>query len=92
MSTTPHTSTSATPPTLALEAKPDLAGSLARIDAWFHQQVIDRAPVRFSRHNAEYDAAPPLDPARWADRKAQWFDAEFQLDRFERSIAGKRFL
>ncbi|MGL4650241.1 MAG: hypothetical protein ACRC1H_12610, partial [Caldilineaceae bacterium] len=24
--------------------------------------------------------------------KAQWFDAEFQLDRFERSIAGKRFL
>lgn len=76
---------------LALDAKPDADASMARIEAWFHQQIIDRAPVRFSRHNAEYEAAPPLDPARWPDRKAQWYDAGFQIERFLDSIAGRRF-
>lgn len=79
-------------PALALESRPDADLCLARIEAWYHQQVIDRAPVRFSRHNAEFEGAPPLDTARWPDRKAQWFDAEFQVERFLRSIEGKRFL
>ena len=65
--------------------------AMARIEAWFHQEVVDRAPVRFSRHNAEYEDAPPLDPARWPNRKAQWYDAEFQLERFLGSIEGRRF-
>ncbi len=78
-------------PPLALESKPDFEEALARIDAWFHQQVIDRAPVRFARHNAEYDAAEALDPARWATRKELWFDAEHVIERFEGSIAGKDF-
>ncbi|MGL4649198.1 MAG: hypothetical protein ACRC1H_07305, partial [Caldilineaceae bacterium] len=86
---TPAASEPHAPP--ELEAKPDCAQSLARIEAWFHQQVIDRAPIRFSRHNADYEGAEALDPARWPNRKAQWFDAEHVVDRYWRSIAGKRF-
>ena len=55
---------SASPP--ILQTKPDSARCLERIEAWFHQAVIDRPPIRFYKHNAQFDAGEPLDRTRWS--------------------------
>jgi hypothetical protein len=59
------------------ETKPDLPRAMERILAWFQGQVIDRPPIRFSAHNAEYDAATATD-RHWPTPKDRWFDAECQ--------------
>lgn len=74
-----------------LATKPDLDRCLQRIDAWFQQAVTDRPPVRFYKHNAQYDAGKPLDHARWTSLRDRWFDVEYQIENFEASIAGKTF-
>ena len=40
---------------LELESKPDFEMSMKRINAWYEGEMVDRVPVRFSSHNAEYD-------------------------------------
>lgn len=74
-----------------LEAKPDFEQAMQRIYAWYEQAVIDRAPVRFSRHNAEYEI---LDTSGrvWPTLQSRWFDEEYQLERFERELGNKVFL
>jgi hypothetical protein len=76
---------------LELAGKPDLERCLERIDAWFEQQIIDRPPIRFYKHNAQYEAGEPLDRSRWATMEERWFDVQCQLDAFERSIQGQTF-
>jgi hypothetical protein len=73
-----------------LASKPDFDQAMQRIDAWYHQAIIDRPPVRFSRHNAEYEVLD--DMSRWPDQQARWFDEEHQIERFLTSIEGKTFL
>ncbi len=83
------------PPTrwsIELETKPDFDQAMGRIYAWYEQEVIDRPPVRFSRHNALYADADAAAQARYGERKEWWFDAEYQMERFLRGLAGKRFL
>lgn len=71
--------------------KPDLAESLARIDAWFHQEVLDRPPIRFMAHNSTH--VEQFHPThRWATLKDRWFDAEYQVDSFIESLRNKVFL
>jgi len=36
-----------------LEQKPDFEQCMKRIYAWYNQEIIDRAPIRFGAHNAE---------------------------------------
>lgn len=74
-----------------LATKPDLARCLERIEAWFHQAVLDRPPVRFYQHNAQFEAGEPLDCSRWPSLAARWFDTAYQIESFEQSIAGKTF-
>lgn len=74
---------------LELESKPDFAQAMQRIDAWFAHEMIDRPPVRFSRHNAEYEILD--DASQWSSQQARWYDAEHQLDRFLRQIEDKTF-
>lgn len=74
-----------------LSSKPDYALCLARIEAWFHQAVLDRPPVRFYKHNAQFEIGEPLDRTRWPSLEARWFDTQYQLDSFEASIEGKVF-
>jgi len=64
---------------------------MERIEAWFQQAVIDRPPVRFYKHNAQFEAGEPLDRTRWTCLQERWFDADYQMETFERSIAGKGF-
>jgi hypothetical protein len=75
---------------LELEGKPDFEMAMNRIEAWYAGEMLDRPPIRFSRHNALYDTADK-DMSKWKSLKERWFDIEYQLDRFKKSIAGKKF-
>jgi hypothetical protein len=74
---------------LRLETKPDFARSMERIEAWFEGELLDRPPVRFTRHNAEFEA--PADGLEGEALRARWFDVEYQLGAFLASIRGRRF-
>lgn len=80
-----------TSPIAELETKPDYARCLQRIEAWFQQSVIDRPPVRFYKHNAQFDEGQPLNTSRWASLEQRWFDTEYQIESFEQSIDGKEW-
>jgi hypothetical protein len=69
----------------------DYEFSMRRVDAWFHGEVLDRVPVRFSRHNAQYDQAQPKYASRWPTLRDRWMDAEYQVDSFLRSLEGQEF-
>ena len=79
------------PPIKELRTKPDFKVCMERIEAWFHQEVLDRAPVRFYKHNAQFEAGEPLDRSRWSSLEARWFDTQYQMDSFEQSLAGMSF-
>lgn len=76
--------------TLELENKPDFDLALKRIYAWYQQEIIDRPPIRFSSHNAEYVKSSHLKKT-WPSLKERWFDAEYQVDFFIDSIKGRKF-
>lgn len=64
---------------------------MQRIDAWFAHDVLDRPPVRFAEHNADYAGTHLLAGRTWPDLRSRWFDAEFQVDYFIESIRGRTF-
>ena len=73
---------------MELITKPDYTKCVERIEAWFQGEILDRVPIRFHRHNAEYDVSQASQHANQRDR---WFDAEHQADEFLKSISGMRF-
>ncbi|MDC7233539.1 MAG: hypothetical protein PQJ58_09925 [Spirochaetales bacterium] len=73
-----------------LEGKPDFEQSMQRIEAWYENQIIDRVPVRFHRHNAQFDHENSGGKT-WPGLKERWFDTEYQVDSFRKSIEGKLF-
>ncbi len=76
---------------MELAGKPDFEAALDRIEAWFNHELLDRPPVRFAEHNAEFAAARTLTGRTWPDLKGRWFDAEYQVDLFLESIRGRTF-
>ena len=72
---------------LELACKPDFERAMQRIDAWWQGEVLDRAPVRFSAHNAF--VSEKHGQGSWATVKDKWFDAEFQVAVFLESIEGR---
>jgi hypothetical protein len=76
---------------MELQGKPDFEPAMQRIEAWFNHEILDRPPVRFAEHNAEYAGAPSFAGRSWPSLKERWFDAEFQVDTFLDSIRGRRF-
>jgi hypothetical protein len=56
---------------------------MQRVYAWYNQEIIDRAPIRFSAHNAEYNEAHILKGHSWNNLKDRWWDTEYQLELFE---------
>ena len=73
-----------------LETKPDYDQCVERVLAWFDGEMTDRAPVRFHRHNAEYDSV--ICNSGHASLRDRWMDAEFQASCFLNSVKGKTFL
>jgi len=63
-------------PPAILQTKPDLGRCLECIEAWFHQSVLDRPPIRFYKHNAQFDAGELLDRARWDSLEQARTDGE----------------
>jgi len=73
-----------------LAGKPDFDAAMKRVEAWYNHEMIDRPPVRFGLHNAEFNQGP-AGAGRWKNLKERWFDAEYQVDSFMDSIRGRVF-
>ena len=75
---------------LELECKPQLEKNLERIYAWYEQEVVDRPPVRFVSNNQVFRDSKGDDNVgpgkRWEDYNARWYDAEYRVLEFEKSI------
>jgi hypothetical protein len=76
---------------LDLQCMPGADRAMQRVDAWYHCQIIDRAPVRFMAHNAFLDTGVDYSQLSPEDRKARWLDVEYQIGLFEESIEGRTF-
>lgn len=70
---------------LELGCKPDFVECMKRVYAWYEGEIIDRAPVRFSAHNAQFETVDTQ--RRWATLKDRWFDAEYQVEHFIATLA-----
>lgn len=76
---------------IELEQKTDFEEAMERVYAWYNQEIIDRAPIRFSAHNAEYSSANKIDTSRFNSLEERWFDVEYQLDVFEHNLKNSVF-
>lgn len=76
---------------LDLEGMPDFDRSMERIYAWYDGEIIDRPPVRFVAHNAAFDVETGHSGMTQEQLRAQWFDEEYQVETYLKSIEGKRF-
>ncbi len=68
---------------------PGFEKSMQRVYAWYQSEMVDRPPVRFVAHNAFVDEVNQAYPS--PHLKDRWFDAEFQVDTYLKSIEGKTF-
>jgi hypothetical protein len=75
--------------TVELETMPGFDMAMKRVYAWFEGAMIDRPPVRFMAHNAFVEQANKAYPS--PNIRDRWFDAEFQVDSFLKSIEGQTF-
>jgi hypothetical protein len=76
---------------LDIEGMPHFDMSMKRVYAWYQCEVVDRPPIRFMAHNAFLDTGIDLSQMTPAERRACWFDVEYQVDLFEKSIEGHTF-
>jgi len=76
---------------LELDSKPDFQRCMERIEAWFNHQVIDRPPVRFTRHNAEFESLDGAWRSAWKGQKDRWFDVDYQLEKFLTQVQNKYY-
>ncbi len=79
------------PPTLQLETMPGFDMALQRLEAWFAGEIVDRPPVRFMAHNAFLNAEADFHDWTPQQKKARWFDVDYQVEAFVRSIEGRTF-
>jgi hypothetical protein len=78
--------------TAEIEGMPHFVEAMKRVYAWFENEIIDRAPIRFQAHNAFLNAATEeVAQLSLEEKKAWWFDVETQVDIFARSVEGRRF-
>ena len=75
---------------LELETMPGFEMAMKRVYAWFERAIIDRPPIRFMAHNAFVDEANTAYPSQ--NIRDRWFDVEFQVETYARSVEGKTFL
>ena len=75
---------------IELRNMPEFDKAWERTNAWLHGGMTDRPPIRFSRTNAEFEAAD-YGGRSWPTEKDRWMDAEFWVDSFIKSLSGKTF-
>jgi hypothetical protein len=74
-----------------LEQKPDFNSCMDRIYAWYDQEIIDRAPIRFTAHNAEYNENIDLPGYSWKNLKERWWNTDYQIELFEYKLRHSTF-
>jgi hypothetical protein len=74
-----------------LDTLPHFDQAMQRIEAWFENEIIDRPPVRFMGHNAFANQEVDFSGLTAAERKARWYDPEYQIDRFVQALEGRVF-
>jgi hypothetical protein len=72
-----------------LEQKPDFEQTLARFEAWWVQEIVDRPPVCI---RVAPDRPPTPPQKTHAALRDRWMDVEFALDCFEAELAGATFV
>jgi len=72
-----------------LEFKPNMQEAMQRVYAWYQGELMDRPPIRFSRHNAEYELRQRS--RTWPTLKDRWFDTEYQVGDFIEQALAMRF-
>lgn len=75
---------------LELEYKPDFEEAMKRIYAWYEQEIIDRPPIRFAAHNADF-VEKKFAGRNWVSLKERWFDAAYQVEFFLESLKQEVF-
>jgi len=73
-----------------LENMPHFLKSMERIYAWLEGEVVDRAPIRFSQHNADYESKEYN--KTWPAIKDRWFDTEFVVNDYVNRLGEKPLL
>ena len=71
---------------MELEQKPDFEQCMKRIYAWYNQEIVDRVPIRFGAHNAEFSEKHLLKGRSWSSLKDRWWDTYYQIELFEHQL------
>lgn len=74
-----------------LETMPHFDQAMQRVYAWFENEIIDRPPVRFMGHNAFANQEVDFSGLSPTERKAKWYDPEYQIDRYVQSLESRVF-
>ncbi len=73
---------------MELQYKPDIDQVLARFEAWWNCQIIDRPPVTMwvRPDKAPQAATPPPPQKKYATLRDRWLDMEGAVERFEYNV------
>lgn len=74
-----------------LQTKPDLEQALARFEAWWECEVIDRPPVTIHTRR-DHPPATTVPAKEHASLRERWMDHEYKLDCLEAALDGAVFL
>ena len=65
-----------------MRLKPDFEKSMARIEAWYGREIVDRPPVYFMQSEGKAKAAAFDEKYHFDNLIERWEDSEYQLARF----------
>lgn len=74
---------------MELERKPDFDRALARFEAWWDRQILDRPPVTVT---VRPEQPPRLPEKHHADLRTRWLDVEYAVDCAEAEAAAGIYL
>jgi len=77
---------------LELERKPDFEKTLARFEAWWDRQIIDRPPVDGLHVGRDHPPRHPVPEKKHATLREGWFDFEYAIEQLEANLDGAVFV
>ena len=69
-----------------LACMPQYEKAMQRVYAWWEQELVDRAPIRFSEHNARHNTGLGEILSRYASIKDYWYDTDYHMRSFMESV------
>ncbi len=65
---------------------------MERMAAWWRQEILDRAPIRFTEHNAQHKEGLGDVIKNYPSLKDYWYDTEYHIQSFLHSLEKTEFL